>query len=956
MIGREQPYRLSLKWRAFVLTSLVLVALAASIAWISYANLTSQFDARQRAGQENQRQLLASALESSAKELSQLAAIIAASESLEEALGDGDPETVAQALQTQWPTLQLNAGIEEMQIFDVDGERLARYGSEQIESANAGWQQWVANIIDSERPDARTVCLTSCRQYVAVPILVAGGSAGVLVASRSLVDVLDYFQRSSGNDIALLTRDTRAQNAPQGASRRGEALNVMPANRTIPAWNAQALALTHQGDVLPLLAELAERRSLEALVGSPARIERDERDFEAIAMPLEGNQRANLNRQGFFVSLEDVTRQLGAIKRTIRMVLLASLVGWLVAETLLLSILWRPVRRIRLLSRYLPGLASGDFERFRDRIARSSRQPARDEIDVLADTTVELSYQLEALEQEVTARGKVLERQVSELERERDLVSALMDSAEALVVVHDAEDRVLLANRHALRMIGVESLDGESFRQYFLEREASVLEVVSCDGQRESDLITGDGQRRAIAWYHSRLKAWSDEVPAVVSVGIDITERKTAEMRLAWLAHRDPLTELYNRRYFEETLAGAVVSGAQGAMLYLDLDRFREVNELGGHSMGDQLLMRVAEVFRRQLGQMGTVARLGGDEFAVLMERAEADQAVILAQKIVAALTEVTLEVEGQRYRAAASIGIALYPDHGGTPKELMASADFAMYRAKANAEQRWHLLTSRVDRHALQERMVWEEKIRKALAEDGFQLWQQPIMRLADQVVTHHEVLLRLPDPVTGEIASPGWFISIAESSGQIVALDRWVLRQTLLHMRRVGDDSRFAVNLSGQSLRDEKLTEFLRNELDAHGIDARRLILEITETAAVTDFSTARYILQGLRSLGCRVALDDFGVGFSSFYYLDQLPADYIKIDGSFIQDLPENRRSQMIVKAIVEIARGLGKSTVAEFVDRAEIVDMLRTYGVNYAQGYWIGRPAPIDASRESTGPVR
>ncbi|WP_110667335.1 EAL domain-containing protein [Salinicola halophilus] len=947
MTAREKPYRLSLKWRAFALTSLVLLALAASIAWISYANLMNQFEARQRAAQQDQRQLMASALDSSASELGQLAAIIAASESLEEALRLDEPDAVAQALRTQWPTLQLNAGIEEMLIFDVDGRRLARYGGEQIEPGHAGWQRWVRSIIERERPDARTVCLQSCRQYVAVPILVAGGNAGVLVASRSLVDVLDYFQRSSGNDIALLTRAPRDGAVDDDATPAVDADGV---SRTLAAWNARALALTHQGNVLPLLARIAERQPLEALVDSPGRVEYGGRDFEVIAMPLEGNRRENLNRQGFFVAIEDVTLQLGAIERTTRMMLLASLIGWLVAEMFLLFILWRPVRRIRLLSRYLPGLASGDFERFRERIARRSRQPARDEIDVLADTTVELSYQLEALESEVTARGQMLERQVSELERERDLVSALMDSAEALVVVHDAEDRILLANHHALRMIGINerSLQGESFQQRFLSLETTDPASPTFDGQQESDLLTGDGQRRAIAWYHSGLKAWSHDSPAIVSVGLDITERKTAEMRLAWLAHRDPLTELYNRRYFEETLAAAVVEGAHGAMLYLDLDRFREVNELGGHQAGDQLLMRVAEVFRRQLGHVGTVARLGGDEFAVLMERAEADQALVMAHKIIEALTSVTLEVEGQCHRAMASIGIALYPDHGATPKELMASADFAMYRAKANPEQRWHLLTSRADRHALQERILWEEKIRRALAEDGFQLWQQPIMRLADHAVTHHEVLLRLPDPVTGEIASPGWFISIAESSGQIVALDRWVLSQTLRHMRQAGSDARFAVNLSGQSLRDGKLIEFLRGELDTNGIDPRRLIVEVTETAAVTDFSTARYILQGLRSLGCRVALDDFGVGFSSFYYLDQLPADYIKIDGSFIQDLPENRRSQMIVKAIVEIARGLGKSTVAEFVDRAEIVEMLRAYGVNYAQGYWIGRPAPINAT--------
>lgn len=957
----KRPYRFSLKWRAFALTSLVLLALAVLITWISYATLMGQFQERQRDGREDQRQLISSALQNSASDLAQLTSVIAASESLQMALSEDILENVASALRTQWPTLQLNAGIEEMLVFDVAGRRLAQYGAEQPSPEPAYWQRWVSNVLARERPEDRIICLQTCRQYVAVPILVQGGNAGVLIASRSLVDVLQYFQRSSGNDIALLTQRMRNEpppsrdtgwDVPGDAAFGGTLDGGLPANKAIDAWHSRALALTHQRYVLPILESIAQTQSLESLVGEPGSVKRDGRHFEANAMPLGGNRPGADTRHGYFVLLEDVTTQLDNIERTTRTMLLVSLVGWLGAEALLLFILWRPVNRIRRLSRYLPGLASGEFELVRQRVSRRSHGQARDEIDVLADTTVELSHQLESLEKEVTTRGLVLERQVVELGRERDLVNALMDSAEALVVVHDERGCILLANRHAMSVVGIDEQEicGESFRQRFMTSTNRRATDATATGQEECDLIASDGQRRAIAWYHSSLNAWSHDRPAKVSVGLDISERKAAEMRLAWLAHRDPLTELYNRRYFEEALADTVVEGAHGAMLYLDLDRFREVNELGGHEAGDQLLMQVAEAFQRQLGHSGIIARLGGDEFAVLMKNTGSRQAIAMAQNIVAAMEPISLEIEGQRHRAIASIGIALYPDHGATPKELMASADFAMYRAKGHTGERWHLLTSKADRSALQERILWEERIREALAHDGFVLWQQPIMGVADGSFKHYEVLLRMKEPGTGEVISPGWFISVAESSGQIVEVDRWVLRNTLRRMRQAPDNICFAVNLSGQSLRDEKLTDFLRQELATNEVDPRRLVIEVTETAAVTDFSTARYILQNLRSLGCRVALDDFGVGFSSFYYLDQLPTDYIKIDGSFIQDLPENRRSQMIVKAIVEIAKGLGKLTVAEFVDRAEILDMLKAYGVNYAQGYWIDRPAPMPLDRE------
>jgi diguanylate cyclase (GGDEF)-like protein len=627
------------------------------------------------------------------------------------------------------------------------------------------------------------------------------------------------------------------------------------------------------------------------------------------------------------------------------MVFFVALAGWLCSEAFLLFLLWKPTLRIRTLSQALPGLARGKFAELRSQVSRHSEGKPKDEIDVLADTAVELSYQLERLKGEVTARGELLEQQVVELERERDLVSGLMNTAQVLVVVHGG-DEILMANRYAADMLDASEsrLVGGSFAKTF---QPFAREFHS--GQQESDLVTLKGTRRTIAWHHTPLNTWADGKPATISVGLDITDRKSAAQRISWLANRDPLTALYNRSYFEGVLAHAVVRDMHGAMLYMDLDRFKEINELGGHQAGDDLLVLVSEMFQRQLSHAGTIARLGGDEFAILMENASAEQAVILANIITQSLEKISLDVDGQKHRAVASIGIALYPDHGATPKELMASADFAMYRAKEDPAQRWHLLSAQADKEVLQERVYWEERIRHALEHEGFELWGQPIASVDGLKVKHHEVLLRMRSSDTGEIVSPGSFIPVAERSGQIVSIDRWVISESLKMMGSWGDsDRRLALNVSGQSLHDEALTGFLENALKMSGVSAHRLVIEVTETAAVTDFATARCILQNIRDLGCAIALDDFGVGFSSFYYLDQLPIDYIKIDGSFIRDLPENKRSQMIVKAIVEIAKGFGKQTVAEFVDREPVYDILKEYGVDYIQGYWLGKPRPFSES--------
>ncbi|WP_198651151.1 EAL domain-containing protein [Salinicola sp. CPA57] len=889
-----------------------------------------QFQAHQQANQADQRHQIEIALQNSANELKQLAAVAASSESLNDALLSSNQDAISDSLMNQWPTLQLDSGITKLVVFSLEGRPLATYGEKTRSNSHTPSMDWLLGVVKSEQPRDILLCSNSCLQFAAVPILARGENAGVLMVSRSLVDVMSYFQRSSGDDVALLTRQK------EGGIHEDS-------DRLIHKWNSYSLALTHQNIVLPVIKDVSHKVSLDELSVAPESIEHDGRQYEASVIPLKSNDGNSADGSGYFISVEDVTKQLGDIQEMTRMVFYVALLGWLCSEVLLLLILRKPIYRIRMLSQNLPGLARGEFEKLRVHVSRYSEGMPGDEIDVLADTAVELSYQLERLEGEVSARGKMLQQQVVELERERDLVSGLMNTAQVLVVIHGGNDEVLMANRYAMDMLDAPEsvLLKSSFAETFLPfaREFS-------NGQQESDLVTLRGKRRTIAWHHTPLSTWAEDKAATISVGLDITDRKVAEQRISWLANRDPLTALYNRRHFEEILAHAVVHDVRGAMLYMDLDRFKEVNELGGHQSGDQLLVLVAELFQTQFHHSGTIARLGGDEFGILMENASADQAVILAKAIVQSLEKISLDVDGQKHRAIASIGIALYPDHGTTPKELMASADFAMYRAKEDSGQRWHLLSSQTDKEALQERVHWEECIRYALEYEGFELWGQPIASVEGLEVKHHEVLLRMHLPDTKEVVSPGLFIPIAERSGQIISIDRWVISQSLIMMKTWGDsDRRLAINVSGQSLHDETLTSFLTHALEANGIAAHRLIIEVTETTAVTDFATARCILQDIRDMGCAIALDDFGVGFSSFYYLDQLPVDYIKIDGSFIQDLPENRRSQMIVKAIVEIAKGFGKQTVAEFVDRESVYDILKEYGVDYIQGYWLGKPQPF-----------
>ncbi len=571
-----------------------------------------------------------------------------------------------------------------------------------------------------------------------------------------------------------------------------------------------------------------------------------------------------------------------------------------------------------------------------------------DEIDILEGSTLRLANQLETLEGEVRSRGEQLAQRVDELAHERDFIGSLLDTARVFIITQDADGRITLVNDYALSVMAVTeaSLLKRLFDDVF-GTEKRALTGAEGKGQEERLLITVGGQQHTIAWYHAPLPGAPGEPLGRISVGLDITERKIAEARLTWLAECDPLTGLYNRRYLKEALGEALKRGYPGALLLLDLDQFKDVNELSGHQAGDQLLRKVATVLGEELGHRGTLARLGGDEFALLLRGADETLATRIAQQVNQILATVTLEVGERRHRAAASIGIALFPIHGDNAIDLMASADMAMYKAKASSSQRWHLLSTLEDaRGELQERVYWEERIHRAIEENAFELMAQPIVRLEDRDIRHYEVLIRMRDE-QGELVSPGTFIPVAERSGQVLEIDRWVIHHSLQVLAGLNDSNiSLAINLSGQSLHDDGLRQYLAEEITASGAMPEQLILEVTETAAVTDFSTARGVLQSLREMGCRTALDDFGVGFSSFHYLGQLPVDYIKIDGSFIRHLPIDADSRVIVKAIADIATGFGKQAIAEFVEHKELIPILRQYGITYGQGFYLGKPMPIE----------
>jgi diguanylate cyclase (GGDEF)-like protein len=435
---------------------------------------------------------------------------------------------------------------------------------------------------------------------------------------------------------------------------------------------------------------------------------------------------------------------------------------------------------------------------------------------------------------------------------------------------------------------------------------------------------------------------------------MDISDRKQFDGQLQHLADHDALTGLYNRRRFTEELEQSLKRSRRfdepGAVLFLDLDGFKFVNDSLGHAAGDEMIIRVADLLGSTVRETDTLARVGGDEFAVLLPRCDTETASLVAEKLLAAvrLHGVTIS-ENRHARISTSIGIAPFSGKEDlTADEVVVEADIAMYDAKEAGKDRcvvYERANGRRERLSVDQ--SWSQRLRQALENDRFVLHAQPIMPIASTGVPGFELLLRLADD-HGDLILPGSFLSNAERFGVIDKIDQWVLGEAVRHLSRshaAGNDLMLTVNVSGKTMGDARLGAYVERLLTEHPIRPDRLVIEITETAAIINIERAHRLAQELRALGCRMALDDFGAGFASFYYLKHLEFDYLKIDGEFIRNLCATPTDQLVVQAVVTVAAGLKTSTIAEFVGDDATLELLKDLGVSYGQGFHLGRPAAL-----------
>ena len=541
-----------------------------------------------------------------------------------------------------------------------------------------------------------------------------------------------------------------------------------------------------------------------------------------------------------------------------------------------------------------------------------------------------------------------------ELKHEKETIFAVVETAPVLIVVLDQNGRIQRFNRACREVTGrpVESVQGQTFLEVFLsEEERDQLQLdfntspaLSQRYPLETVWVTEDGGQRSIAWSFSEVSSTGGNGAQIICAGVDVTERRATEERLTFLAERDPLTKCYNRSQLRRVLQKATEEASQGAstvLLYMDIDNFKTINDTFGHATGDRVLTSVVLVLRQAMGQEDNIVRFGGDEFLVVLHRMTMPEARELAEKIRSQINDYLFREGGKDFNISSSIGLFKIEENINE-EEVFTLVESACYAAKSRGRNR--VESFQPDNVTISRLIVdsgWWTRTKEAIRKQRLELWFQPVVEIATGKVAFHEGLIRMRDE-EGQIVSPQHFLPAVERSGGMSMLDRAVF-QLAVETFCKNPGITLSINISEKSVKDPAFAEHIVQTFAQNHLSPNQLIFEIPENVVINLQEVWRMV-NLLKMEGFRFALDDFGAGFCSISYLKHLPVEMLKIDGSFISNLVEHEMNSALVRSINETGHILKLTTVAEYVADLTTLKLLKSMGVDYAQGYLLGRPSP------------
>lgn len=560
------------------------------------------------------------------------------------------------------------------------------------------------------------------------------------------------------------------------------------------------------------------------------------------------------------------------------------------------------------------------------------------------------------------ARVKSLEERELEFRNLYENHHQLLDDLQSVVMELDEDLHICYLNRTWETLMGypVEDSVGRSIEdftsaedahQFANFKEKITAAIHENKSSAEIELCLRDVNNQKI-WTQLKIsRSTRSEQFSTLTICLDnITERRKSQEQLKYLAMHDSLTGLNNRHYFESTLEqlsrDSSRSKRQHGLVYLDLDHFKVINDTFGHQKGDEVLREMSAMLSRRIRKPDILCRLGGDEFAVLLRNVTAEGAQDFAREIQKTIGEFSFQLQEQRINLGCSIGVTLIDGSAHTAEEHFMRADIALYVAKGRGRNLIHLYDPKDNESdELRLRINISQKIRKAISEDRMVLYFQPIYDVNKGKISYYESLVRLRES-DGTIVGPAEFIPALEAAGEMHLLDRWIIKLATRTLKEYPELNHIAINLSAQAFKDESLVPTILDSLKTTGVNPNRITFELTESASLFNLNITQRVIAELHQLGCSFSVDDFGSGFSSFAYLKDLPADYIKLDGSFIQNLHKDTVDQALVKAMIQVIQALGKKAVAEYVENESILEILKSMGIDFVQGYHIGHPIPVE----------
>ncbi len=843
--------------------------------------------------------------------------------------------------QTAPKALSLYSGINAIRILNLDGSEIRRW-SAQREShfPPKGLHASLFNqVLERQRPVSRIFCERICYQSSYIPVITSDGDILVINAVRDLQELIVDFASLTGADALLLKPQT-------GENQGANLLDVYIASNADSTF--ELLGEIQQLSGFLNSREFVYTRTSKGIHFAQSHILSDDISATPLQLAIIGDdQNAQARIQELLRS--NLYAALGALTITI-------FLCYLTLRTTL--------KKLVNLSNAIAMLSSSNYGALRDSLSPYTRNPVFiDEVDQLNLIVLEVADALETMEQSVSHNRNELVKKIQELGDAQDFNDVLVNDSPLVIVAHTLEGKIKLLNNYARELSGWYSsnIETQKISDLILPDLSgrSITELLKpLKDQRGTRIQTEQLMRGAggkvndLTWIHARVNTGGE--PLIISVGLDITERRRTESRLRWLSKHDNVTDLLNRESFHEEANLLIQQYGNTHRIdfaLLDIDKFASINDMYGFQNGDVVLKETARYIERLIDCDTIIARTGPNEFSALM--------ILDAQGELGVSPQSSHPVLGRALRFYSALNndaveitisgmLATYPQDGYTIDELVSNASAALRKLGPLQKGKINRLLESVDNRALrQERIQIHDNIVKALSDDRFILLYQPIYNLGEERITHCECLVRMRSE-EGHLISPAAFMDIAKEHGLMSRLDLVVLRMALIQLREwsvEGLDLKLSVNITAATFESDLFIKELKSLLLETGAPPSRLIFEIVETEAIDNLSTAKELCERLAELDIQIAFDDFGIGFTSFEYLRDLPVDYIKIDQSFIRYLYKRKSDQLLVKSMVDMAIALGKKVIAEGVEDDGSADILRTMGVHYLQGYYISRPRAV-----------